>query len=169
MHSGPATTSLSPSRHPCPTRSYTTGPATVHQGARCHVKYTGFFRVEFYVLPFPPRRLYCIVYFTSSNLLHCNVLHVVQPFELKLSSSSKSKRVSWELHRLLNHRCQGAIDMFEASRFELILVRCHWSLVLFVVALGTLQRSDATSYLHQGGLYTFRTSLITVYASAESK
>lgn len=34
------------------------------------------------------------------------------------------------------------------------------SLVLFTVASGTLRRSDATSYLQQGGFYKFRTQSI---------
>ena len=134
---------------------------------RCRVEYTGLLRVEFCVLLFPPERPYCVVYITSADFLPRDALHVVRSlFELKLSSSSKSKRVSWELLgslNVLNHCSQGAMDRLKACEVPVV----PGTFARFAVALGILR--DATCYFQQGGFYTVRTSLITVHPSAESK
>jgi hypothetical protein len=103
-HSDLATTSPSTSRlgRTCLTRWHTAGAAalTFHQGARRHVGYTGLLWVELYHTLLDDctpawHTLLWLIFFVAT--LTMSFGHHASSLELNSSSSSKSKRVSWEL------------------------------------------------------------------------
>ena len=103
-----------------PDRVAHNGPGSGHSPSRCAMS-CGVHRVTSSRVLRSTERPYCVVYFTSADFLHRDALHVVRSlFELKLSSSSKSKRVSWELLGSLNHCSQGAIDRLKACEVPVV-------------------------------------------------